>query len=109
MPKLTAQYNEYGYVIRKNSRVIYAAGNGAQGSQDYIGIHERTLQKESIPEDASVFPLWKIEKFCEGMIREISSRPELHNLKGEYQAGEVLYSKDLNPLEEAYKCGALAR
>jgi len=30
-------------------------------------------------------------------------------LKGEYIAGKISYSEDLNPLEEAYKCGALTK
>ena len=33
MAKLTGAYNEYDYVIRKNSRVIYAAGNSPFESQ----------------------------------------------------------------------------
>jgi hypothetical protein len=39
----------------------------------------------------------------------MAERPELYELKGEYIAGKISYSEDLNPLEEAYKCGALTK
>lgn len=124
MPKLTGSYNEYGYVIRKNSRVIYAAGNSPSESQIYIGIREFKkdtyhtdgrryrkghLLREPIPEDANVYSLEVIGTLCANALTDMCDRPELYGLKGEYEAGKASYSKNLNPLEEAYKCGALTR
>jgi hypothetical protein len=112
MAKLTGAYNEYGYVVRKNSRVIYAAGNSPYESQTYrFSRHGGygSIVKDPIPEDANVESLEEIEHGCKVVLSDMAEHPELYDLKGEYEAGKVLYSKTLNPLEEAYKCGALTK
>lgn len=109
--RISGSYNEYGYVIRKNSKAIYAAGNGAHGSQDYL--YSPDFKLEPIPEEAigeTVYPLWKIELFCKEMVFQMSTHPELYDLKGTaegYAIGKTTYSKELNPLRAAYECGAL--
>lgn len=112
MPKLTGAFNEYGYVIRKNSRVIYAAGNSPYESQSY-GFSRQggygSIVKDPIPEDANVYSLEVIGTLCATTLVDVCDHPELYGLKGECEAGKALYSKALNPLEEAYKCGALTK
>ena len=112
MAKLSGSYNKYGYVVRKNSRVIYAAGNSPYESQIY-GFSRHggygSIVKDPIPEDANVYSLEVIGTLCANALVDMCDRPELYGLKGEHEAGKALYSKTLNPLEEAYKCGALAK
>lgn len=121
MAKLTAQYNKYGYVIFKSGRPIYAAGNSVYESQGYIGILEvkKTsmqtgfLLRQAIPEDASVLSVDAIAERCESTITEMCDYPERWGGKlkegVEYELGSIKFSRNLNPLEQAYKCGALTR
>jgi hypothetical protein len=118
MSKLTAQYNEYGYVIFKSGRPIYAAGNSPYESQTYVGsslIYNGTVaSKGMIPENTSVLDVNAIAKHCTTTIYEMYDHPELWAGKGlkkgaEYELGSIKFSRDLNPLEQAYKCGALAK
>lgn len=118
MSKLTAQYNEYGYVVFKSGRPIYAAGNSPYESQTYVGsslIYNGTVaSKGMIPEDASVLDIKAIAKYCTSTITKMCDQPELWAGIGlkegvEYELGSIKFSRDLNPLEQAYKCGALTR
>lgn len=112
MAKLTGSFNEYGYVIRKNSRVVYAAGNSPFESQTYAFSRHGgygSIVKDPIPENANVYSLEVIGTLCANALVDMCDRPELYGLKGEYEAGKASYSKGLNPLEEAYKCGALTK
>ena len=79
MTKLTAKYNEYGYVIFKSSRPIYAAGNSAYESQGYVGseLTRGVVSKKPIPEDAGVLSLDAIAKYCESTVTNMVERPEL--------------------------------
>ena len=112
MSKLNAQYNEYGYVIFKNSRAIYAAGNSPYESQAYVGSRHsgyKGAAKDAIPEGASVLSLEAIAIDCKTTLASMCDRPDLYKLKGEYEEGSAKFSSSLNPLEQAYKCGALSR
>jgi hypothetical protein len=110
---LTGSYNEYGYVIRKKSRIIYAAGNCQGDSQAYIGSmvdKKGTYQKTPLDEDdVNILLLEEIQTFCNWMIEEMCRHPDWHNLKDECTKGSISYAKDLNPLEAAHKCRALTK
>jgi hypothetical protein len=117
MAKLTGSYNEYGYVVRKNGRTIYAAGNSPYGSQTYIGsklvCNGSLVSLEAIPEGSDVLDIKTISRYCENTITEMHDYPHLWGLKlkkgNEYEIGSVEFAKDLNPLAAAYQCGALTR
>ena len=116
MSKLNAQYNEYGYVIFKNSRAIYAAGNSPYESQAYVGSRHsgyKGAAKDAIPEGAYVLSLEAIAKYCESTLTEMCDYPERWDWKlkegVEYKLGSVKFSRHLNPLEQAYNCGALTQ
>ena len=110
---LTGVYNEYGYVIRKNGRVIYAAGNHWGDSQDYVGIYVGADDGLSIRmpllEDADVYSVEEIRRLCIESLMEACEYPTRYGIRGKHKCKEVVYDKDLNPLEAAYKCGSLTR
>jgi len=96
---ITGLYNELGYVVRKNGRAIYAAGNNPYESQDYLNAEDGVGVE-------------KIAEFCADTIEGILSDPSLWEdvVKAQSIAmknGGTKYSKSLKPREVAVQTGDL--
>lgn len=112
---ITGSCNSFGYVLRKNGHIFYAAGNCPHESQSYIGIVKqgREFVKSNISVLGEHFGLLSREELelrCKNTVEHIVEKPELYGLPENplgYVMGEVAFSANLNPMEAAFKCGAL--
>ena len=96
---ITGVYNELGYVVRKNGRAIYAAGNNPYESQDYLSAEDGVGVE-------------KMAHFCGSTVAEIVEAPWLWRDIIEDQSitlrnGGTKHSKSLKPKKVAAQTGDL--
>lgn len=112
---ISGSFNSFGYVLRKNSRIFYAAGNCPHDSQSYLGTTREgdNFVKGNISILGPALGFLSIEQIgesCKVVAKRMVERPDLYDLPENplgYELGKVAFSASLNPMKAAYKCGAL--
>lgn len=112
--KITAKYNEYGYVIYIDGKAVYTAGNHPTESQGYLGVevsinggYARKKPKNTLKD---ALDLNEIRNLCSSMILDVVRSPQCYSFFEYYTDlfnQGATYSAPLNPRQIALDLGVM--